>query len=274
MYIDICIKIPYNICKLSIFVIKGSKFMLILNNNVTTELAALDLSFWQVCLRLLCAMVIGLIIGTEREYTHRPAGMRTHILVALGSCAITITGQMLFMQYKGLGGSPDPARLSAQIIAGVGFLGAGTIMREGANVKGLTTAASLWTVAGLGIASGFGYYTIAIAGMIFVFITLTLLEFLQHKFITPSSRLCYFCMETDDLPTALGCLRSACDSLRVDIQNMSAEQVNSSAYKITFRTALGGRANEKRRQEFFDTLINSPSIQSLNVCRDPASASI
>ena len=110
----------------------------------------------EVLTRLLCAMAVGLVIGTEREYTNRPAGMRTHILVALGSCAVMITGELIFVQYKALGAAPDPARLGAQVITGVGFLGAGTILREGSDVKGLTTAASLWAVAGLVLAAGAG----------------------------------------------------------------------------------------------------------------------
>ena len=89
----------------------------------------------EICLRLACAMLVGLVIGTEREYTHRPAGMRTHILVALGACVISITGELIFNHYATLGATPDPARLSAQVVTGVGFLGAGTIMREGPTVK-------------------------------------------------------------------------------------------------------------------------------------------
>ena len=133
-----------------------------------------------ICARLGCAMLVGLIIGIEREYTHRPAGMRTHILVALGACVVSIAGEMIFAHYRELGASPDPARLSAQVITGVGFLGAGTILREGTTVKGLTTAASVWTVACLGIAAGFGYYPIALCGMVFMLITLTILELVQH----------------------------------------------------------------------------------------------
>ena len=83
---------------------------------------------WEICLRLACAMLVGLVIGTEREYTHRPAGMRTHILVALGACVVSITGEIIFNHYNTLGAFPDPARLSAQVITGVGFLGAGTIV--------------------------------------------------------------------------------------------------------------------------------------------------
>ena len=139
----------------------------------------MDLQISDICLRLLCAMIVGLIIGTEREYTHRPVGMRTHILVALGSCAVMITGELIFVEYMAYGATPDPARLSAQVITGVGFLGAGTILREGPTVKGLTTAASLWSVACLGIAAGAGYYIVAGAGMIFILVTLTVFEALQ-----------------------------------------------------------------------------------------------
>ena len=246
--------------------------MSFLTEIIPSELAEMNLSLWQVCLRLLCAMLIGLIIGTEREYTHRPAGMRTHILVAIGSCAITITGQLLFVQYKALGGVPDPARLSAQIIAGVGFLGAGTIMREGANVKGLTTAASLWTVAGLGIAAGFGYYSVAIAGMCFVFVTLTLFEFLQHKLFAPHGKNGVFIMETMDISVALKALHNHSRALRIDIHNMSVEQLEPGHFKVTFESALAGNKARKRRQTFFDHMDEEPSVLFLQEAHDAVQA--
>ena len=119
------------------------------------DLAPLELGLKEICLRLLCAMIVGMVIGTEREYTHRPAGMRTHILVALGACAVMITGQLIFVQYRVFGATSDPARLSAQVITGVGFLGAGTILVRGkTTVTGLTTAAGLWMTAAIGIAIG------------------------------------------------------------------------------------------------------------------------
>ena len=114
--------------------------------NMNAGIETVMLSPTEIIVRLLAAMLLGAVIGTEREYTHRPAGMRTHMLVALGACAVMITGQMIFCQYYPLGATPDPARLAAQVIAGVGFLGAGTIMRDGLSIKGLTTAASVWAV--------------------------------------------------------------------------------------------------------------------------------
>ena len=166
---------------------------------------SLALNWQSICMRLLCAMIVGMVIGTEREYTHRPAGMRTHILVALGACAVMITGQLIFAQYSQFGSTPDPARLAAQVITGVGFLGAGTIMREGANVKGLTTAASLWSVACLGIAAGGGYYTVALVGMVFILITLTFLELIQNLLVKPKLARNYS-LDADDAAAALQAL--------------------------------------------------------------------
>ena len=88
-------------------------------------------------------MFIGIVVGAERGRNHRPAGMRTHMLVALGACVTMVVSQFLFVEFRPLGATPDPARLGAQVVSGVGFLGAGTIMREGLSIKGLTTAASI-----------------------------------------------------------------------------------------------------------------------------------
>lgn len=140
------------------------------------DLSPLAMSPLDIVLRLLCAMLVGAIIGTEREYTYRPAGMRTHMLVSLGACVVMLTSQMIFYQYRAYGATPDPARLSAQVITGVGFLGAGTIMKEGPSIKGLTTAASVWAVACLGVAAGGGYYAVALIGTLCMMITLTVLN--------------------------------------------------------------------------------------------------
>ena len=87
------------------------------------DVSALALGPLDIALRMFMAMLIGAVIGTEREYTHRPAGMRTHMLVALGACAVMTTSQLIFWQYRPYGATPDPARLSAQVITGLGFLG-------------------------------------------------------------------------------------------------------------------------------------------------------
>ena len=125
--------------------------------------------------RTLLAMFIGGLIGWERESTHRPAGLRTHMLVSIGACVIMQLGDYAATQ-TGIGISIDPSRLGSQVISGIGFLGAGTIMKEGATIKGLTTAASLWVVACLGLTIGSGAYAIAIIGFIAVILTLMVFE--------------------------------------------------------------------------------------------------
>ena len=217
----------------------------------------------EIALRLACAMLVGLVIGTEREYTHRPAGMRTHILVALGACVVSITGELLFNHYNDMGAFPDPARLSAQVITGVGFLGAGTIMREGINVKGLTTAASVWAVACLGIAAGFGYYALAIFGMVFIFVTLTIFEWLQDKLIKNHAAKDNLTLETADIAAALTLIHTTAQEERGSIHNITAEAIPQ-GHRITFRVDFSGRHRKRHKQRFFDLLAAAPD--TLSVC--------
>lgn len=217
-----------------------------------------ELSIGEIFLRLLCAMLVGLVIGTEREYTHRPAGMRTHILVALGACTVMITGELIFLQYNALGATPDPSRLSAQVITGVGFLGAGTILREGATVKGLTTAASLWSVACLGIAAGAGYYAVALAGMVFIIITLSFFEILQHKLVGSGSGLERYTVETADVGAGLKAISAHSQACRAGIRDMLSEPVADGRFRITFRAEIYGLRSKKRRLKFQKKLITDP----------------
>ena len=225
--------------------------------STATDIAAIDLDWKAICMRLLCAMIVGLVIGTEREYTHRPAGMRTHILVALGSCAVMITGQLIFAQYKPLGGAPDPARLAAQVITGVGFLGAGTILREGINVKGLTTAASLWSVVCLGIAAGGGYYMVALVGMVFIFITLTLFEYIQHKLIKPKQVRDY-ALQVTDVAAAMEAVHALADKCKGQLSGFRAETM-ADGYRLFFRVQFS--SNKKHPREFFEGLTKEESIR-------------
>jgi len=112
---------------------------------------------WEICLRLVLSCIMGGIIGYERQMRHKLAGLRTNMLVALGSCLIMLLSQSLYDNVEGKTNA-DPARLAAQVVSGIGFLGAGAIMKEGLTVTGLTTAATLWVVAGIGLAAGAGFY--------------------------------------------------------------------------------------------------------------------
>lgn len=232
-------------------------------NEIIQQFTALKPGVLEIALRLGCAMLIGIVIGLEREYTHRPAGLRTHILVVLGACVVSITGELLYHYCVAMGTTADPARLSAQVITGVGFLGAGTIMKEGATVKGLTTAASVWAVACLGMAAGFGYYALALLGMVFMFITLTVLESLQRRFVHTGSFDLVYTLETSDISAALDRVNRISQEQAVDINDLTARQTER-GFALTFRAHYSGRRNKKHQQIFFEALATAPDTISLS----------
>jgi putative Mg2+ transporter-C (MgtC) family protein len=127
-------------------------------------------------LRLVVALVLGAVVGLERELQRMPAGFRTHALVGLGSAIFTVVSAFAFI-------SPvsDPTRIAAQIVTGVGFLGGGAILHYRGAVRGLTTAASLWSVAAIGMAAGAGLYVIAVGGAVLVVVTLELLDRVEAR---------------------------------------------------------------------------------------------
>ena len=142
------------------------------------------LSEWELFLRLVLSCVLGGIIGYERQSRRKSAGLRTNVLVCLGSCLIMVMSIGLYQDVEGKTNA-DPARLAAQVVSGIGFLGAGAIMKEGLSVTGLTTAACLWVVAGVGLAVGAGFYTGALISTGLVFVTLGRLsrldEWVDHE---------------------------------------------------------------------------------------------
>ena len=113
-------------------------------------------SEWELLLRLVLSCILGGMIGYERQSRNKSAGLRTNVLVCLGSCLIMVLSQAIYQNVEGKTNA-DPARLAAQVVSGIGFLGAGAIMKEGLTVTGLTTAACLWVVAGVGLAVGAGF---------------------------------------------------------------------------------------------------------------------
>jgi putative Mg2+ transporter-C (MgtC) family protein len=219
----------------------------------------LEVSYLDMVLRLACALFVGAVIGTEREYTHRPAGMRTHILVSVGSCVVMLTSQVIFAKYLPYGITADPARLSAQVISGVGFLGAGTIMREGVTVKGLTTAASLWTVACLGIAAGGGFYEVALLGMLFALTALTIFEWLQR--MLPGNRVVTYDMEilTENVVDAMDMIHQAADDHNGHLSNFRVEALGN-GYKIHFRVDFHGRKTDKRYKKFMEAVCTMEKV--------------
>ena len=145
-----------------------------------------SLSGWDALVRLVFACVLGGLIGFEREIRDREAGIRTHLLVSLGSGLFTIVSAYGFHEFLSSGVSvvrADPTRIAAQIVTGIGFLGAGAIIREGLSVRGLTTAATLWVVAAIGMACGAGYYWPAAATTFLTLFALWPLRIFAYRLI-------------------------------------------------------------------------------------------
>lgn len=166
-----------------------------------------EVTYLAVVLRIVAAVLIGGILGLERGMKNRPAGMRTYMLVCVGSCVIMLTNQYIY-QVFGVG---DPVRMGAQVVSGIGFLGAGTIIVTRRNqIKGLTTAAGLWSAAGVGLALGVGFYEAAIAGAVAVFAVITLLQRMDNKLHRRSRQLeAYIELSTISLGDFLRTMREA-----------------------------------------------------------------
>ena len=141
------------------------------------------MTWWEAMLRLLLAVGIGLAIGLDREYKNKPAGTRTHLLVCIGAALIAIMENYIVARVVALnaangstGIAVNVGRVSAQVVSGIGFLGAGTIFSTHKKIAGLTTAASLWATGCLGLVAGFGCYWLAIAGFVAVMLTLMVIQ--------------------------------------------------------------------------------------------------
>ena len=137
--------------------------------------------------RVTLAAVLAGVIGYEREHVQRNAGMRTHILVAIGAALVMCSGEFLMSQFPN--SNIDPARIGAQVVSGIGFLCAGTIIKEGISVRGLTTASSLWCVSCVGLAAGCGNVVLAVATTVLILIVLRVLRTMAHSRRKKANRL-------------------------------------------------------------------------------------
>lgn len=133
-----------------------------------------------IIVRLFVALMLGMVIGTERVWAHKTAGMRTYALVAMGAALFIIISEMISAQYINIGGF-DPTRIASQVIVGIGFLGAGSIMLQGSRLKGLTTASGLWITSGIGMAAGFGFFRLAIISTILILFVFIVLWFVEEQ---------------------------------------------------------------------------------------------
>lgn len=179
----------------------------------------------EIIFRLVLAAVLGGLIGLERESLNRPAGLRTYTLVCLGSAlAMVVSLDMYFQYYQTV--NADPGRIAAQVVSGIGFLGAGTILREGATVRGLTTAAGLWVVACIGLAVGAGLYVPAVVTT--VLILFVLIYFIKFEAIFTGMREYKgVIMVVEDRPGQVGLIGSTLGDLGVLIKNIQLTRLET-----------------------------------------------
>lgn len=175
---------------------------------------------WEMAVQLLLSCVLGGFIGYEREAHRKSAGLRTHILVSIGSCLIMILSIKIYASVQGLTNA-DPTRMAAQVVSGIGFLGAGSILKDGPSITGLTTAASLWVVSGVGLAIGSGYYMGAFMTTGLVFMTLTILSRLENK---EYKSLASLFITTTDVPGQIGEIGSLLGTYDIHIRDIKIEE--------------------------------------------------
>lgn len=214
-----------------------------------------ELTYLAVGLRILAALIMGGVLGLERGMKNRPAGLRTYMLVCVGSCLIMMTNQFIF-QTTGTG---DPTRMSAQVVSGIGFLGAGTIVVTQHNqIKGLTTAAGLWACAAAGLALGIGFYEAAVIGGVAIFVVLTLLHRWDDRMHRKGRAINLYFELSKDYP--LGEFIRAVRAMDMEIYDvrMESEQVlrdGASAFIATVKS--------KRRRDHAKILAEFTSLEGV-----------
>jgi len=183
---------------------------------------------YEILIRLSLALIFGAVVGFERERDSQPAGLRTHMILVLGSCLAAIISE----EMGALFGS-DPTRLAAQVISGIGFLGAGAILRLGFNIKGLTTATTLWTMAIVGLAVGFGYYVLGAVTTVFMLIILTVVNVIEKKFVR-INMIRNIVVDVDNYDGVIRTVRKTISNIAEKVNSFSVRKsVRSSRLRIT-----------------------------------------
>ena len=215
-----------------------------------------EVTYLAVALRVVIAVILGGLIGLERGMKNRAAGMRTYMTVCLGACLVMLTNQYIFQVYS----AGDPVRMGAQVVSGIGFLGAGTIVvTRRSQIKGLTTAAGLWAAAGVGLALGIGFYEAAIAGSLAIFFVMTVLQGLDNRVHKKTKSLTVY-IELEKSTTFGDFVRSVQElSLDVrDVQREAGAESGTRGYILTVKA-------QKRRNhlDLVDELRELPGVAFL-----------
>jgi putative Mg2+ transporter-C (MgtC) family protein len=212
----------------------------------------------QVVFRVLLAAIFGTLVGLEREHAHRPAGLRTHVLVCVGSCLVMLTAQFTYNYYHQFSPNMDIARLGAQVISGVGFLGAGTIIRDGSSVKGLTTAASVWAVACIGLATGIGFYlgTTVATIIIFIFLAYTRVSFDNNEATLTLT------VDSENPKDTISAVQTELLKKSIKIDNFSVKALKNNVNKISFQVYI---KDSTKHPEALNNIYSLPGVSSVDV---------
>lgn len=195
----------------------------------------MEITTLEIVLRLGLAVILGGAVGFERERQNRPAGFRTHILVCVGSSLIMLVSAYGFSgDLAHFGNGVDPSRIAAQVVTGVGFLGAGTIFRHRNTINGLTTAASLWIVSGIGLAVGIGFYVGALFTTLMVLMSLILLGGMENNFAR-MKRIRRFWIRGIDQPGLLGHIGAVLGDMGIGVTKVDLSQAE---YDETFKAEV------------------------------------
>ena len=196
-------------------------------------------SEWEILVRLTLSCVLGGVIGYERQSRRKSAGLRTNMLVCLGSCLVMLISTAIYQSVEGRTNA-DPARLAAQVVSGIGFLGAGAIMKEGLTVTGLTTAACLWVVAGVGLAVGGGYYTAALLATGLVFVTLGALSRIDEWVLHDNHIL--LTVFTRDLPGQIVHINECLEDMSLTVHTVKTTRAEGSERSLVLEFELFNHA--------------------------------
>lgn len=214
-----------------------------------------EVTYFAVVLRIVAAVIIGGILGMERGMKNRPAGLRTYMLVCLGACVIMLTNQYIFQVF----GTGDPVRMGAQVVSGIGFLGAGTIIvTKRSQIKGLTTAAGLWSSAGVGLALGVGFYEAAVIGTLAIFVVITLLQRMDNKLHRRSKQLeIYIELSSISLGDFLRQMRDS----GVDVSDVQREYADEDSEHVRAYVATLKSKTRLSHPELVEQILSMPGVE-------------
>lgn len=210
--------------------------------------------------RLILAGLLGGIVGLERKAHLKDAGLRTHFVVSVGGALFMIVSKYAFIDVVGIHGIVlDPSRVAAQVVSGIGFLGAGTIIFQRNAVRGLTTAAGLWTTAGIGLAAGSGLYVISICGALLVTGGLIGLKWLERRLVGSIDQVSIVGHNSSDMIARIG---DALLQIHVNIERIELEIVEKES--VTIGLYLKATRQELRKEQIAQALSNVQGVEQLH----------